>query len=88
MATSFSGGGCQSTRREPPTMDKQLVNLPLALRVECILFCNLQSWVKIIRRVANECIDIYLKLKTYNIKIYDAYCEMMLCLQYCSTRLV
>jgi hypothetical protein len=27
MATSFSGGGSRSTRREPPTMGKQLVNL-------------------------------------------------------------
>ena len=26
MATSFSGGGSRSTRREPPIMDKQLVN--------------------------------------------------------------
>jgi hypothetical protein len=26
MATSFSGGGSQSTRREPPTMGKQLLN--------------------------------------------------------------
>ena len=26
MADSFSGGGSRSTRREPPTMDKQLVN--------------------------------------------------------------
>ena len=26
-ATSFSGGGSWSTRREPPTMGKQLVNL-------------------------------------------------------------
>jgi len=26
MATSFSGGRNRSTRREPPTMDKQLVN--------------------------------------------------------------
>jgi len=26
MATSFSGGGSRNTRREPPTMDKQLVN--------------------------------------------------------------
>jgi len=26
MATSFRGGGSQSTRREPPTMGKQLVN--------------------------------------------------------------
>jgi hypothetical protein len=30
MATSFSGGRSQSTRREPPTMGKQLVNLTLA----------------------------------------------------------
>jgi hypothetical protein len=27
MATSFSGGRSRSTRREPPTMGKQLVNL-------------------------------------------------------------
>ena len=26
MATSFSGGRSRSTRREPPTMDTQLVN--------------------------------------------------------------
>jgi hypothetical protein len=26
MATCFSGGGSWSTRREPPTMGKQLVN--------------------------------------------------------------
>jgi hypothetical protein len=26
MATSFSGGGSRSTRREPPTMGKQLAN--------------------------------------------------------------
>jgi hypothetical protein len=26
MAISFSGGGSRSTRREPPTMGKQLVN--------------------------------------------------------------
>ena len=26
MATSFNGGGSRSTRREPPTMGKQLVN--------------------------------------------------------------
>ena len=26
MATSFSGGGSRSTRREPPTLGKQLVN--------------------------------------------------------------
>ena len=26
MVTSFSGGGSRSTRREPPTLGKQLVN--------------------------------------------------------------
>ena len=41
IATSFSGGRSQSSRREPPTMGKQLVNL----RVKCTLFCNLQSRV-------------------------------------------
>jgi len=29
MAISFSGGRNRSTRREPPTMGKQLVNLSL-----------------------------------------------------------
>ena len=39
MATSFSGGGSQSTRREPPTMGKQLVNFyHLRLRVEWTFF--------------------------------------------------
>jgi hypothetical protein len=40
MATSFSGGGSQSTRREPPTMDKQLVNF---ITCGCTLFCNLHA---------------------------------------------
>jgi hypothetical protein len=43
MATSFSGGGSRSTRREPPTMGKQLENYLMRLRVECTLFCYLQS---------------------------------------------
>jgi hypothetical protein len=47
MATSFNGGRSRSTRREPATMGKQLVNFyHLRLRVECTLFCNLQSWVR------------------------------------------
>jgi hypothetical protein len=38
MAISFSGGGSRSTRRELPTMGKQLVNFyHLQLRVECTL---------------------------------------------------
>ena len=48
MVTSFSGGGSRSTRREPSTMSKQLVNFyHLQLRVECTLFCNLQSRARI-----------------------------------------
>ena len=43
----FSGGGSQSTRKEPPTLGKQLVNIiHLRLRVECTLFYNLQSWAR------------------------------------------
>ena len=39
MATSFSGGGSRGTRREQPTMVKQLVNFyHLRLRVEGTLF--------------------------------------------------
>ena len=43
MATSFSGGRSRSTRGEPPTMGKQLVNLSLAAASRVTLFCNLQS---------------------------------------------
>jgi hypothetical protein len=32
MATSFSGGGSRSTRREPPTLGKQLVNFITCLK--------------------------------------------------------
>jgi hypothetical protein len=42
MATNFSGGRSWSTQKEPLTMVKQLVTL-LWLRVQCTLFCNLQS---------------------------------------------
>jgi hypothetical protein len=39
MATSFSGGRSRSTRRKPATGKLYY----LRLRVECTLFCNLQS---------------------------------------------
>jgi hypothetical protein len=39
-----SGGRSRSTRREPPTMGKQLVNfVSLATASRVHLFCNLQS---------------------------------------------
>jgi hypothetical protein len=43
MATSFSGGRSRSTRREPPTMGKQLVNLITCAASRVHPFCNLQS---------------------------------------------
>jgi len=43
MATSFSDGRSRSTRREPPTMGKQLVNFSLAAASRVHPFCNLQS---------------------------------------------
>ena len=43
MATSFNGGGSQSTRREPQATGKLY---HLRLRVECTLFCNLKCWVR------------------------------------------
>jgi hypothetical protein len=45
MATNFSGG---RSRREPPIMGKQLVNLShvAASRVHPFFFCNLQSQVQ------------------------------------------
>jgi hypothetical protein len=43
MATSFSGGGNQSTRREPPTMGKQLVNFITCGYESSAPFCNVQS---------------------------------------------
>ena len=40
---NFSGGGSQ---REPPTQGKKLVNFyHLRMRVECTLFCNLQTYL-------------------------------------------
>ena len=43
MATSYSGGRSRSTRREPPTMGKQLVTLSFAAASRVHPFCNLQS---------------------------------------------
>jgi hypothetical protein len=37
MATSFSGGGSRNTRKEPPTMGKQLVSFILS-------FCIFKSF--------------------------------------------
>ena len=40
MATSFSGGGSRSTRREPPTMGKQLVNfITCSCESSALFFC-------------------------------------------------
>jgi len=41
MATRFSGGRSPSTRREPPTMGKQLVNVSTC-GCESSAICNLQ----------------------------------------------
>jgi hypothetical protein len=44
MATSFSGGGSRSTRGEPPTMGKQLVNfITCGCESSAPFFCKLQS---------------------------------------------
>ena len=44
MATSFSGGRSPSTRREPPTMGKQLVNfITCGCELSAPFSCNLQS---------------------------------------------
>jgi hypothetical protein len=46
MATSFSGGGSRSTRREPPNLGKQLVNFITCGCESSVPFCNLQSWAR------------------------------------------
>ena len=46
MATSFSGGRSRSTRREPPTMGKQLVNFITWGCESSAPFLNLQSRVR------------------------------------------
>jgi hypothetical protein len=47
MATSFSGGRSRSTRRESPTMGKQLVNfITCGCESSAPFFCNLQSLVQ------------------------------------------
>jgi hypothetical protein len=43
MATSFSDERSRSTRREPPTMDKQLVNFITCDCESSAPFCKLQS---------------------------------------------
>jgi hypothetical protein len=43
MATSVSGGG---SRREPPTLGKQLVNFITCAANRVHPFCNLQSWAR------------------------------------------
>jgi len=44
MATSFNGGRSRSTRREPPTISKQLVNfITCGCESSAPFFCNLQS---------------------------------------------
>jgi hypothetical protein len=43
MTTSFSGGRSRSTRREPPTMGKQLISFITCGCESSVLFCNLQS---------------------------------------------
>ena len=46
-ATNFSGGGSRSTRKEPPTMGKQLVNfITCDCESSAPFFCNLQSRVR------------------------------------------
>jgi hypothetical protein len=46
MATSFSDGRSRSTRREPPTMVKQLVNFITCDGSRVHSFCNLQGRVR------------------------------------------
>ena len=46
MATSLSGGGSRSTRKEPPTLGRQLVNFITWCSKSSALFCNLQSWAR------------------------------------------
>jgi len=43
MATSVNGGRSRSTRREPPIMGKQLVNVITCAASRVHLFCNIQS---------------------------------------------
>jgi len=46
MATNFSDGRSRSTRREPPTIGKQLVNFITCGCESSAPFCNLQSRVQ------------------------------------------
>jgi hypothetical protein len=46
MATSFSGGGSWSTRREPPTMGKQLLTLSLVAASRVHPFSRLSIFFK------------------------------------------
>ena len=47
MVTSFSGGRSRSTRKEPPTMGKQLVNFITCGCESSAPFRNSQRWARI-----------------------------------------
>ena len=71
MATSFSGGRSRSTRREPPTMGKQLVNF---ITCGCELSAQLNKYGDINVIASLECrniqyldsIEIKVRILKYN----------------------
>jgi hypothetical protein len=73
MAISFSGGRSRSTRREPPTMDKQLVNFITCGCESSAPFCNLQSRARTPERT-NDLPQVTDKL--YHIKLHRVHLPM------------
>jgi hypothetical protein len=70
MVTSFSGGRSRSTRREPPTMGKQLVSIITS-------DCELSAPFYVICKVGREPTVVYLDLI-----LFDGYCSVALFIGY------
>ena len=70
MVTSFNGGRSRSTRREPPTMGKQLVSIITS-------DCELSAPFYVIYKVGREPTVVYLDLI-----LFDGYCSVTLFIGY------
>ena len=79
MATSFSGGGSQSTRREPPTMDKQLVNF-----ITCACELSAPFFVKIYWLLVETfvIVNFLMLIKTSRCNRYVLYCTTIIVLKW------
>jgi hypothetical protein len=72
MATSFSGGRSRSTRREPPTMGKQLV-------YQLVVYDILFNLLKKLHKNATNILSI--TFVTVKIQVFDIFIDYMECIK-------